>query len=314
MFHSDYLSCFLTALATALVGWKAWAGLLISIVNCMVVGVRGFRTFQFGFIPANLICIVYTRSASGLGSRRLTRIGSVQRWGLGPRRRQWSTLAHSDRLGTMVCCQSTKLSLHCANKRGIMNRNPTPFRQTSVTSLQVGNGLACLTLLLSLGAGSMGRTQSQAQSRVPGAAIRVTHVLGFEGARQNATGDLKIQGDAMLFQKDGSPTAQVNISSIQDIFVENEDKQVGGTAMTLGKTAAPYGGGRVVSLFAHKKYDFLTVEYLDDSGGFHGAIFQLAKGEGQTFKKVLVANGAHTSSPDDRATTQSTPEVKHENK
>ena len=118
----------------------------------------------------------------------------------------------------------------------------------------------------------------------------------------------------MQFQRDGSPIVQVNISSIQNIFVEDEDKQVGGTAMTVVKTAAPYGGGRVVSLFAHKKYDFLTVEYLDDSGGFHGAIFQLAKGEGQTFKKVLVANGAHTSSPDDRATTQSTPEVKHENK
>jgi len=132
--------------------------------------------------------------------------------------------------------------------------------------------------------------------------------------RGNATGDLKIQGDAVQFQRDGSPTAQVNISSIQDIFVEDEDKQVGGTAMTLGKTAAPFGGGRVVSLFAHKKYDFLTVEYLDNNGGFHGAIFQLDKGQGQTFKKELLANGAHVSYPDDRATTQSTPEVKHENK
>ena len=118
----------------------------------------------------------------------------------------------------------------------------------------------------------------------------------------------------MQFQRDGSPTSQVNISSIQDIFVEDEDKQVGGTAMTLGKTAAPFGGGRVVSLFAHKKYDFLTVEYLDNNGGFHGAIFQLDKGRGQSFEKELVANGAHISSPDDRATTQSTPEVKHENK
>ena len=84
--------------------------------------------------------------------------------------------------------------------------------------------------------------------------------------------------------------------------------------MTLGKTAAPFGGGRVVSLFAHKKYDFLTVEYLDNNGGFHGAIFQLDKGQGQPFKKDLVANGAHISSPDDRATTPGTPEVKHENK
>src|SRR3984957_2583978 len=136
-----------------------------------------------------------------------------------------------------------------------MNRNPISSRRTPMTSFQVRHGLAFLTVLLSLSTASIGQTQSEAQSPVPGSAIHVTHVLGFEGARHNATGDLKIQDDAVQFQRDGSPTAQVNISSIQDIFVEDEDKQVGGTAMTLGKTAAPFGGGRVVSLFAHKKYD-----------------------------------------------------------
>jgi hypothetical protein len=57
MFHLDYLSCFLTILATALVGRKSWMGLLISIVNTVIVCVIGFRTSQFGFIPANVICI-----------------------------------------------------------------------------------------------------------------------------------------------------------------------------------------------------------------------------------------------------------------
>ena len=57
MFHLDYLSCFLTILATVLLGRKSWTGLLISIVNSMIVCLIGFRTSQFGFIPANLICI-----------------------------------------------------------------------------------------------------------------------------------------------------------------------------------------------------------------------------------------------------------------
>lgn len=178
---------------------------------------------------------------------------------------------------------------------------------------QVGHGLAFLTVLLSLNAASIGQNLSEAQSPVPGSAIHVTQILGFEGAKHNSTGELKIQDGVVQFQHDGRTAAQVSISSIQYIFVEEEDKQVGGTAMMLAKTAAPYEGGRVVSLFAHKKYDFLTVEYLDNNGGFHGAIFQLDKGQGQTFKKELVANGAHTSSPDDRAITQSTPEVKYEN-
>jgi len=195
-----------------------------------------------------------------------------------------------------------------------MNPNPVLSKQTPVTSLQVGHGLACLTLLVLLCASSAGQTQNEAVGAVPGSAIHATHVLGFEGARHNDAGDLKIQGDAVQFQRNGSPTVQVSLSSIQDISVEDEDKQVGGRTMTLGKTAVPYGGGRLVSLFAHKKYDILTLEYLDNSNGLHGAIFQLSKGQGQTFKKDLVARGARISSPDDRATPQSTPEVKHDNK
>jgi hypothetical protein len=57
IFRLDYLSCCLTIMATVLVGRKSWTGLLISIVNSLIVCVIGFRTSQFGFIPANLICI-----------------------------------------------------------------------------------------------------------------------------------------------------------------------------------------------------------------------------------------------------------------
>ena len=92
MFHLDYLSCFLTILATVLLGRKSWTGLLISIVNSMIVCVIGFRTSQFGFIPANLICIcVYafsirswvkkththrTRSAMGVGTTETTMVNA----------------------------------------------------------------------------------------------------------------------------------------------------------------------------------------------------------------------------------------------
>jgi hypothetical protein len=63
--------------------------------------------------------------------------------------------------------------------------------------------------------------------------------------------------------------------------------------MMLGKAAVPFGGGRVVSLFSHKKYDTVTLEYLDSNGGFHDAIFRLNKGQGETLKEDLLANGAH---------------------
>lgn len=57
MFHLDYVSCFLTILATVLVGRKCWTGLVLSGINSMIVCIIGLRTAQFGFIPANLFCI-----------------------------------------------------------------------------------------------------------------------------------------------------------------------------------------------------------------------------------------------------------------
>ena len=57
MFRLDYLSCFLTILATVLVGQKRWSGLVLSGVNSFIVCIIGLHTRQFGFIPANVFCI-----------------------------------------------------------------------------------------------------------------------------------------------------------------------------------------------------------------------------------------------------------------
>jgi hypothetical protein len=57
----DYLSCLLTVLATVLIGKKLWQGWVVAGINSAVVCVIGIRTAQFGFVPANLLCIaLYT--------------------------------------------------------------------------------------------------------------------------------------------------------------------------------------------------------------------------------------------------------------
>src|ERR1043166_6522351 len=125
--------------------------------------------------------------------------------------------------------------------------------------------------------------------------MRVTHVLGLEGLQNNTNGNLSIQGDALRFQKDQGPAAQIRIGSIQDLFLGEQDRQVGGTTMALGRAGAPFGGGRVIALFSHKKYDTLTLEYRDSNGGLHGAILQLKRGNGQALKDQLAAGGAHVN-------------------
>jgi hypothetical protein len=187
-----------------------------------------------------------------------------------------------------------------------MNRKPDSSTDRIVTSLLVRGSLALLVLLGWFIATANG--QSQVETSATSSSIHVKHVLGFEGIRRNASGDLSIHEDRVRFQRDGSPAAEVAIASIRNISLGTEDKQVGGVPMMLGKTAVPFGGGRVVSLFSHKKYDSLTIEYLGSTGGFHGAIFLLAKGQGQTFKNDLIAHGAHITPSEDPVSVQSTPE------
>ena len=139
--------------------------------------------------------------------------------------------------------------------------------------------------------------------------VRATHLLGFENAKNNRSGTLTIQDDLLQFQQNDEPSAQVKIGLIRDVVLGEESKQVGGLPMTLGKAAAPFGSGRVVSLLAHKKYDILTLEYVDDDGGIHGAIFQLQQGQAEVIRDELQAHGVIISSHQAQ-----NGEVTHENK
>lgn len=186
-----------------------------------------------------------------------------------------------------------------------MNHQPKSSADTVVTSLLFRGGLALLVLVAWLTATANG--QSEPENPAANSPLHVTHVLGFEDVRRNAGGELSIQGDNLRFQREGSPAAQISLSSIQNVSLGEQDKQVGGVPMMLGKSAVPYGGGRVVSLFSHKKYDSLAIEYVDMNGGFHGAIFRLGKGQGQIFKDSLIAHGAQITSSEDRSPLQSTP-------
>ena len=170
------------------------------------------------------------------------------------------------------------------------------------------------TLLICISLAAAAQQPSQRGDTSTPFSARATHLLGFANASNNSTGALSIQDDSLQFQQNGKLAAKVKIALVQDVFLGAESKQVGGLPMTLGKTAAPFGGGRVVSLFAHKKYDTVTVEYVDADQGIHGAIFQLKKGQGELVKSELIAQGVAVSSQRDQSTKESATEARHENK
>ena len=187
-----------------------------------------------------------------------------------------------------------------------------PRNQRNACRFHRRAGMRLLVALICCGLTAAAQNTTQQEASKP-FSIRATHLMGFESAKSNCTGTLSIQDDFLQFQQTGKTSAHINIGSVRDVFLGEESRQVGGLPLTIGEAAVPYGGGRVVSLFAHKKYDILTLEYVDSDGGIHGAIFQLDKGQGEVAKQELTAHGVVISSREDQS-KHTAVEVRYENK
>jgi hypothetical protein len=175
------------------------------------------------------------------------------------------------------------------------------MRYQIVLSKMTGRTLRCLIPVVCLTVRLMSQEGDQAKAPVSPSVVHATAILGFQGISNNTNGELSIQGDNLVFKPAGGPITRITIGSIQGVFLTQEDKEVGGTPLALGRAATPFGGGRAIGLFAHKKYDFLTLEYLDSNGGFHGAVCQLNNGQGQALGSELEAKSVHVSGLKDDA-------------
>lgn len=156
-------------------------------------------------------------------------------------------------------------------------------------------------LLLCSGIGALAQGATTTSKVNPPFSIRATHLLGFPNTKNNCNGTLSVKDNELQFEQDAKPAAKVKIASVQGVFLGSESKQLGGTPAKIGKAAAPFGSGRVISLFAHKKYDTLTVEYVDADGGLHGAIFQVKEGQATHVRQELVTGEVSPSLHDDQS-------------
>ncbi|HEY3928915.1 MAG TPA: hypothetical protein VGL89_11095 [Candidatus Koribacter sp.] len=118
-------------------------------------------------------------------------------------------------------------------------------------------------------------------------------ILVLGGHKHNAHGSLGTGADGLTFESKGK-TTKIASTSLERLSVGSNEHETGGIPMTAAKMAIPYGGGRVVSLFAHEKYDTLTVEYRDENGGYHGMLFNLPKGQADSLQTAVGQIAAKT--------------------
>ena len=124
---------------------------------------------------------------------------------------------------------------------------------------------------------------------------KTKQVLGLESLKHNVTGTLAAENGSLVFTK-GKKKVAVPAASITEVLTGKDTGRAIGGSVGVLTMFAPYGGGRFLSLF-RTKIDTLAIEYVDTSGGIHGAIFILRKGNADAAKKALLSQGARTSVP-----------------
>ena len=122
---------------------------------------------------------------------------------------------------------------------------------------------------------------------------QAVQLIGLAGVEEKAKGKLTVLNGTLRFIY-AKGNADVATAAIQDVVTGTDSQRViGGTLGTL-TMLAPFGSGRVLSLF-RTKLDTLTIQYRDGNGALHGVVFTMPQGEAERIKNELIAQGVHTS-------------------
>lgn len=137
--------------------------------------------------------------------------------------------------------------------------------------------------------------------------VNVVQVVGLSGVKEHAKGTITVENGNLQFVH-SKAKAVVATTVIQDVVTGNDSQRmIHGFVGTL-TMFGPYESGRFLSLF-RSKLDTLTITYRDSDGGLHGAIFTMATGKAEPLKKLLVAQGAHTSIPVQDSSSSANPKT-----
>lgn len=109
---------------------------------------------------------------------------------------------------------------------------------------------------------------------------QAVHVLGLMNVKAKANGTLTITPQQLTFTGKGA-SSTIDLASIVALSAGEERVELWGMKGRLMRMAVPYGGGAAFATFMHHQRDMLTVEFIDGSGGYHGAVFFLPGNEAE---------------------------------
>ena len=149
------------------------------------------------------------------------------------------------------------------------------------------------TLLVVVGFLIVGLGISKGNAQQISGPTKAVQLTGLTGVRDNTKGTLSVENGSLHFSH-AKTGADVSISSIQEVVTGTDSRESVGKTVGMVGMAAPYGGGRFLSLF-RTKIDTLTIKFRDVDGGLHGAVFTMPAGTAEGIEKELVAQSAHAT-------------------
>jgi hypothetical protein len=107
------------------------------------------------------------------------------------------------------------------------------------------------------------------------------------------SGTLTITPQHLMFTGN-SASSTIDLPSIVALSAGNERVELWGMKGRLLRMAVPYGGGAAFATFMHHQRDMLTVEFVDNQGGYHGSVFYLPANEAeQALRYITPSPAAH---------------------
>jgi hypothetical protein len=107
---------------------------------------------------------------------------------------------------------------------------------------------------------------------------KAEHVYGFPDIKPNKKGTLTLDADALTFSSKSGNTS-IRRSSLTSASAGNQRVEMWGIGGRILRMTIPDGGGLAAAAFMHHRVDMLTVEFNDDRGAAHSAVFFLPANE-----------------------------------
>lgn len=108
----------------------------------------------------------------------------------------------------------------------------------------------------------------------------VQHAYGLTDTKPKQKGTLTVDMDGVTFTGKSSKSV-IPAHSIVAVNAGNQRVELWGMKGRLLRMAIPNGGGLAAAGVMHHKLGMLTIEFRDDKGGYHGAVFLMGSDEAE---------------------------------